>query len=97
MMRVVLIAFPGRSRLLRRSRMFFLSTRSRRGTTFAAALLGEGMVFSFASAGAGLLAATTLLVDGGPSKTLGFFLGNATIFVAFLDVLGLAFLLVGIG
>jgi hypothetical protein len=55
------------------------------------------MVFSFASAGAGLLAATTLLVDGGPSATLGFFLGNATIFVAFLDVLGLAFLLVGIG
>ncbi len=34
------------------------------------------------------------LVDGRPSLTLGFFIGNPAAFVAFLNMLGLALLLV---
>jgi hypothetical protein len=37
-----------------------------------------------------------LFVDGGPGATLSLFLGNTAIFIAFLDVLGLPFLLTGI-
>src|SRR5690606_31671783 len=46
---------------------------------------------------AGLLAAAIVLVDGGPGAALGLLVGNAAILVAFLDMLGLALLLVGIG
>jgi hypothetical protein len=49
------------------------------------------------AAGARLLATTAFLVDGGPGMALGVLIGNATVFVAFLNVLGLALLLFGIG
>ncbi len=55
------------------------------------------MVLVMAAAGAGFLAATALLVDGSPGAGLGLLLGNATVFVAFLNVLSLALLFVGIG
>lgn len=50
-----------------------------------------------ATAGSGLLATTAFLVNGGPGAALGLLLGNATVFVALLDVVSLALLLVGIG
>ncbi len=50
-----------------------------------------------AASGTALLAAAILLVDGGPGPTLGFLLGYATALVGFLDMLGLALLLVSIG
>jgi hypothetical protein len=49
-----------------------------------------------ASARAAFLAATGFFIDGGPGAAFGFLFGGATIFVAFLDVLGLAFLFAGI-
>ena len=54
------------------------------------------MTFGMTTPRAGLVAATAFLVDGGPGTALGFLLGNAAILVAFLDMLGLAFLLFGI-
>jgi hypothetical protein len=45
----------------------------------------------------GFLAAAVLLVDGGPGNPFGGFLRLAFLFLALLDVRGLAFLLVGIG
>src|SRR5690606_2786947 len=46
-----------------------------------------------AAGAAGLLAAALVLVDGGPGAAFGLFLLHAALLVAFLDVLGLAFLL----
>src|SRR5690606_37870091 len=47
--------------------------------------------------GAGLLAAAILLVDRRPCAALGLLVRHPALFVAFLDVLGLALLLVGVG
>lgn len=44
----------------------------------------------------GFFSTPVLLVDGRPCAFLGFFPGNAIVAVAFLDVLGLALLLVGV-
>jgi hypothetical protein len=54
------------------------------------------MVFFGAPSGPALLSAVGLLVHGRPSASLGFLLGNASMFVAFLDVFGLAFLFFGV-
>ena len=45
---------------------------------------------------AGLFTPAVNLVHGSPSPTFGFVFGDATILVAFLDVLGLSFFLVGV-
>src|SRR5579862_5530546 len=42
------------------------------------------------------LAAAIILVDGRPGAAFGFFFGNATLLVAFRDMVGLAFLFVGV-
>ena len=44
----------------------------------------------------GFLAAAVVFVDGRPSSTLGLFLLDAAIFIAFGNVISLAFLLVGV-
>jgi hypothetical protein len=49
------------------------------------------------AARAGFLAAAVLLVDRGPGAGLGFVLAAAALFIALLDMRGLALLLVGIG
>lgn len=49
-----------------------------------------------AAAGTGFVAAAAFLVDSRPGTPFGFLLGDAAILVALLDMLGLAFLLVGI-
>jgi hypothetical protein len=64
---------------------------SARRTTLAAA--GNT---SLAATGTTLLAAAILFVDGSLSAPLGFLRGKATALIGFLDVLGLAFLLVRI-
>src|SRR5882757_2690029 len=51
------------------------------------------MVFFGPAAGAALLPAVRFLVHGRPSAPFGLLLRNAAVFVAFLDVLGLALLL----
>ena len=53
--------------------------------------------YALAASGAALLAAAILLVDGSPGPPLGFLLGRAPALVGFLDMLGLALLLVRIG
>jgi len=55
-----------------------------------------GALFTLAAAGAAFLAAAGHLVDGGPGAPLGLVFWDAALFVAFLDVLGLALLLVGV-
>jgi hypothetical protein len=55
------------------------------------------MVLSLSTPRAGFLAAAAFLVDGGPGPALGFLVGNATILVAFFDMLCLTLLLIGIG
>jgi hypothetical protein len=57
-----------------------------------ATFAGGRMVFSVAPARAGGFAAAAFLVDGSPCPALGFFLGNAAIFVPLLDMFGLALL-----
>src|SRR5262249_43776554 len=61
-----------------------------------AALMRRGRISGLTDTGAALLAAVILLVDGGPGAALRLLFGNATLFVAFLNVLGLTLLLVGI-
>src|SRR5712671_6952097 len=61
----------------------------------AAALRGHVGVGN-AAAGAALVAAAGLLVDGCPCAPLGFRLAEAAFLIAFLDVFGLALLLVGV-
>lgn len=59
---------------------------------FFATLFGGGLVGFFTAAGAGFFSTAAHFVFGGPGPTFGFFLGDAAFFVAFFDVLGLAFL-----
>src|SRR2546428_4859861 len=54
------------------------------------------MALGLAASGAALLAAAALLVDRGPGPAFRFLLGHAPGLVAFLDVLRLALLLVGV-
>src|SRR3954470_18311699 len=61
-----------------------------------AAFAAGGVVFGFAAAAAGFLAAVGFLVHGGPCAAFGFLLRRAAFLVAFLDVLGLAFLFAGV-
>src|SRR5258705_9281883 len=61
----------------------------------AAALRGHVGVGNAATRAA-LVAAAGLLVDGRPCAPLGFLLADAAMLVSFLDVFGLAFLLVGV-
>src|SRR5207302_10965633 len=60
------------------------------------ALLRRGLVHTLAAARATFLAAAGHGVDRGPGAALGFSLGGASLLVAFLDVLGLAFLFLGV-
>ena len=54
------------------------------------------MVFGMATPGAGLVASAALLVDRRPGRALSFLFADAAILAALLDMLGLAFLLLGI-
>jgi hypothetical protein len=90
------IPLPRLSRLLCRSRTVCGRSRRCRLAAFLAAFVGCGMTGMLALSGtAGLLAAAIILVDGRPGPALGFLFGYATVFVAFGDVVSLAFLLVG--
>jgi hypothetical protein len=63
----------------------------------ASALARRRLVHLLAAAGtAGLLSAASHIVDGGPGTALGFVLADTALLIAFLDVLGLAFLLAGV-
>src|SRR6185312_14623085 len=54
------------------------------------------MVFGFAASGAGLLAAMSLGIDRRPGAALGLLFRDATVLIAFGDMIGLAFLLIGV-
>jgi hypothetical protein len=64
--------------------------------TQLSALVRRRMTGVGAAAGARFLAAAVVLVDRGPGAPLGFFFRHAARLVAFGDVVGLAFLLVGV-
>jgi hypothetical protein len=51
------------------------------------------MILFCTASGSALLAAVRLLVHGRPGASFGFPFGNAAMFVAFLNVFGLALLL----
>src|SRR4051812_37831866 len=71
-----------------------LARRTRTARARAARALARGTFGRCPLApGSGLLAATTFLVHRGPRTAFGLLLRRAAIFVAFLDVLGLALLL----
>src|SRR3954468_2901203 len=61
-----------------------------------ATLPGGRVVFSLAASGATLLTAVGFLVHGGPGSALGFILGDAALFVTFLDMFGHSLLLAGV-
>src|SRR5437762_13620779 len=95
------VALAGRGRLLGRGRALGRRARGRRPPAFRAALLaalvGRRVAGVLAAArAAGLLAAAVVLVDRRPGPPLGLLLGDAALFVAFGDVVGLALLLVGV-
>jgi hypothetical protein len=54
------------------------------------------MVFFGPAAGAALLPAMGFFVHGRPGASFGLLLRNAAVFIALLDVFGLAFLFVGV-
>src|SRR4029077_7979791 len=61
-----------------------------------ASFLRWRMVFFRAATGPALLPAVGLFVYGRPGAPFGLLLRNAAVLIAFLDVFGLAFLLVGV-
>jgi len=65
-------------------------------TADAAAFTAGGSVFLVTATTAGLLAAARFFVDGGPGATLALLGGHAALLVTLSDVLGLAFLLIGV-
>ena len=80
--------------LLRGSRARRSGPRGRCLATLLAALVGSRMPCFFPAAGtAAFLATSVILVEGRPSTAFRFLLGNATLFVTFRNVVGLAFLL----
>jgi len=91
------VAFAGLGGLAGRSRP---RCGAARGRGFAAELstpMCGGMAGMDASTrAAGRLAAAVVFVDGGPGASLGFLFGDAAPLVALGDVVGLAFLLVGV-
>ncbi len=62
----------------------------------SSALARWGKIDFFTAAGAAAAAATGHLIDGGPSPPFGLLRFGSTLFIAPLDVLGLAFLSVRI-
>src|SRR3954469_5961051 len=94
------LALPRCSRLLGRARPRCRGpARSGLATARAAdpaAALGGNIGVLDAAARAALVAAAGFLVDGRPGAPLGFLRADAALLVAFLDMLGLAFLLVGV-
>jgi hypothetical protein len=56
--------------------------------------LGGPVRIGLSSARTRLVPTPTFFVDGSPSAPFGFVLGSATIFIALLDMLGLALLLI---
>jgi hypothetical protein len=82
--------------LFGRLRPFSRGTLGRCSAAQTAAFLRRRMVFFGPAAGAALLPAVRFLVHGRPSAPFGLLLRNAAVFVAFLDVLGLALLLAGV-
>src|SRR5512143_2997238 len=64
--------------------------------TNVAALARRPMILRAPAPGAGLLSTVRLGVDRRPRTTRGFVLRDTAIFVSLLDVLGLAFLFVGV-
>src|SRR5258708_1383915 len=89
-------ARPGASRLLGRSGAGGSRTPGGGGAAFAAAFAGGGFVDLLAAAGTAFLSAAGHLVDGGPGPAGGFVPAEASLFVAFLDVLCLTLLLAGV-
>ena len=57
-----------------------------------ASLTGRGLICGTTTSRTAAFAASARLVNGGPGAGLGFFFTDAAIFVASLDVLGLAVL-----
>jgi hypothetical protein len=60
------------------------------------AFAGGGVAFAVAVAGTGFFTATGALVYGGPGAAFGFLFAKSAVLVTFLDMFGLAFLLVRI-
>src|SRR5690606_5999394 len=93
-MRVLfLVTLAGGGRLLCGSGPLRRRAIGRGLAAFLATLMGCGMAGILAAAGAGLLAAAIVLVDGGPGTAFGLLVAHALFLVAFLDMLGLALLL----
>src|SRR5690606_30445254 len=67
-----------------------------RRAALATTLAAGGVAFLAAAARAGLLAAARFLVHRRPGAALGLLVADAAILIAFLDMFGLALLLVGI-
>ena len=68
----------------------------RSGAADRSAFLRRSLVGLLAAAGAALLAAARHRVHGRPRTSCGFLLGDTAILVSLLDVLGPAFLLIGV-
>jgi hypothetical protein len=68
----------------------------RRRAADPTALARRGVALGLSPAGAALVAAAAFLVDGRPGPPLGLMLRHAALFVAVGDMIGLAFLLVGV-
>src|SRR5690606_35094004 len=91
------VALAGGSGLFGRGGPFGGGTAGRGFAAFLATLAGGRITGLVATAGAGFVATAIVLVDRGPGATLGFIGRDAPLFIALLDMLGLALLLVGIG
>src|SRR5690606_26459695 len=91
------IAFARRRRFLGRGRPIGGTPAGRSLATLFTALMRSGVAGLRAATRARFLAAAIVLVHRRPGAALGFVLAHALFLVAFLDMLGLALLLVGIG
>ena len=89
-------ALAGRCGLLGRGRTLGRWPSGRCLAAKPAALLRRGVRFRLTAAGTAFLSAAAFLVHCCPSYALGFFLGHATRFVTFGDVIRFAFLFSGV-
>src|SRR5277367_1701756 len=89
-------ALAGLGGFLGRGRSLRGGTRGRSFTAELAAFMRRRVPGMSAAARPRFLAAAVILVDGRPGAPLGFLLRNATLLVALGDMVGLAFLLVGV-
>src|ERR1700722_20941684 len=89
-------ALAGRRGLLGRGRTLGRWPSGRCLAAKPAALLRRGVRFWLTAAGTAFLPTAAFLVHCCPSYALGFFLGHATRFVAFGDVIRFAFLFSGV-